>query len=391
MAKPADPAALHDSVLVLAPFGRDAFVVSETLRKADISASVVSDIHELTRQVRAGAGSVLLTQEALTATGVSELLSVLAHQPTWSDVAVLLLAARDGSGVPRPAQQLALLKSTRNVTVLQRPLPAISLVSALRAALLARHRQYEVRDLIARERLAREEAEAATRVKDEFLATVSHELRTPASAILLWAQLLESGGLNQDQSRRAVRAIAVGADSQSKLIEDLLDVSRMLTGMLRLELREREVASIALSALELVRPTAQAKGVQLLVDTAEHASVLALVDADRLQQVFWNLLSNAVKFTAAGGTVSLRLLVEAHELVVCVSDTGRGITAEFLPLVFERFRQVDSGPARRHGGIGLGLSIARHLVELHGGSIRADSDGLGKGSTFRVLLPTTHS
>ncbi len=236
-----------------------------------------------------------------------------------------------------------------------------------------------------RERLL-SEAQESNRLKDEFLATLSHELRTPLTAILGWAHLLRGGRLQGEGAARALETIERNARAQSQLIDDLLDVSRIITGKLRLELTPVGPDSFIDPALEAVRPAAEAKGVRLrkVIDTG----VSALVgDSARLQQVVWNLLSNAVKFTPRGGSVEVRLERVDSRVEIAVADTGAGIAAEFLPHVFERFRQADQTTSRRHGGLGLGLSIVRHLVELHGGSVRADSAGEGAGSTFTVTLP----
>jgi signal transduction histidine kinase len=377
---------LEERVIVLAPFGRDSGVVSQTLRRGGMSALPARDMRELAEHVRAGAGAALVTQEALGAAGSSLLLTLLSEQPAWSDLPVFLLITNDPGQLRHTPDHLLALESGRNVTVIQRPLPGITLITTLQSALRARRRQYEVRDLLGRERLAREQAEAATRIKDEFLATVSHELRTPLGGILIWAQLLEAGRLTAEQAHTAVRSIVTGAEAQSRLIEDLLDVSRMLTGRLRLELLPHRIGPIVQAAVDVVRTIADAKGVELVVELTA-ASETCLLDADRAQQICWNLLSNAVKFTPSGGSVSLSLTHEPAHVVLRVADTGQGISPEFLPHVFESFRQMDGAQTRRHGGLGLGLSIVRQLAELHGGTVQAHSAGAGKGATFLLRLP----
>jgi PAS domain S-box-containing protein len=236
-----------------------------------------------------------------------------------------------------------------------------------------------------RERLLRE-AQEANRLKDEFLATVSHELRTPLTAILGWAHLLRGGGLGGEATVKALETIERNARSQSQLIDDLLDVSRIVTGKLRLEIVPVDPHTFIDAAVESVRPAAEAKGVRLekVTDTGVET---VMGDPARLQQVVWNLLMNAVKFTPRGGRVQIRLERVNSQVEIAVADTGAGIDPEFLPHVFERFRQADQKTTRRHGGLGLGLAIVRHLVELHGGSIRADSGGEGAGATFTVALP----
>lgn len=244
----------------------------------------------------------------------------------------------------------------------------------------------EREQLLKREQEARAEAEAANRMKDEFLATLSHELRTPLNAMLGWTTLLRTRKFNEATTARALETIDRNTKSLQQLIEDVLDVSRIITGKLRLNICPVEIVPIIEAAIETVLPAAKAKNIQ--IDLGLDASVGSiLADANRLQQVFWNLLSNAVKFTPKGGRVEVRLDRVNSRIQVRVSDTGQGIAPEFLSYVFDRFRQADSSSTRSHGGLGLGLAIVRHLVELHGGTVRAESQGEGKGATFIVDLP----
>lgn len=240
--------------------------------------------------------------------------------------------------------------------------------------------------LLERESTARASAEESNRLKDEFLATVSHELRTPLTAILGWSRMLQGGSLESDMAARAIETIKRNAKAQAQIIDDILDVSRIITGNLYLELHPIELAPVLESAINVVRPTAEAKGIQIEVDFEPEPTAVP-GDLNRLQQVFWNLLSNAVKFTPAGGRVTVRLRKVNSEVEIVFTDTGQGISAEFLPFVFDRFRQADSTSTRQHGGLGLGLAIARHLVEIHGGAIEARSGGEGQGATFTVRLP----
>ena len=242
-----------------------------------------------------------------------------------------------------------------------------------------------LRELVEAERRAHAEALAANRAKDDFLATLSHELRTPLNAILGWATMLRSGRLSEQQRSRALDVIARSARTQADLIEDLLDVSRIVSGKMSVDMRQVHLAGPIGAAVETVRPAAEAKGIKL--ETRLDTDPPVLGDPDRLQQVAWNLLSNAIKFTPAGGCVTATLGRVGSDAVLRVEDTGIGIDAAFLPHVFERFRQHDSSTTRTHGGMGLGLAIVRHLVEAHGGTVRADSEGPGHGSTFVVTLP----
>ena len=250
---------------------------------------------------------------------------------------------------------------------------------------LVRQRTAELSRAMVREQEARREAEEANRIKDEFLATLSHELRTPLNAILGWAQVLRTGRVDEDTTARALEAVERNARAQAQLISDLLDVSRIITGKLRLELKPVELPRIIDAALDSVRPAADAKGIRIRL-TLDRVGPL-VGDPDRLQQVVWNLLSNAIKFTPQGGSVEVRLGQHQGQAEISVLDTGAGIRPDFLPYVFDRFRQAESSTTRQHGGLGLGLSIVRHLVELHGGTVAVASPGEGKGSTFTVRLP----
>ena len=246
--------------------------------------------------------------------------------------------------------------------------------------------EQERESLLEREREARSEAERAGRMKDEFLATLSHEIRTPLNAILGWAQILRTSADPEDLAT-GLETIERNARSQSQIIEDLLDMSRIISGKVRLNIQHADLAAIVRAAVETVRPSSEAKGVNLNIIMGALIGVTIAGDINRLQQVFWNLLTNAVKFTPRGGRIEVVLeRVNAH-LEVRVTDSGEGIEPQFLPFVFDRFRQADASTTRRHGGLGLGLSIVKQLVELHGGSIRARSAGGGRGATFIVSLP----
>jgi len=236
-------------------------------------------------------------------------------------------------------------------------------------------------------REAKEAAESANQLKDQFLATLSHELRTPLNAILGYARMLKTDSIAPEKRPRAIDIIERNAAAQNQLIEDLLDISRITRGQVRLEPTRTSIDAVMREAIEGVRPAADAKRIALDINIDPDAGMIS-ADVTRLQQVFWNLLTNAVKFTSPGGRVTacLRRLGE-DELEVAVTDTGEGIPADFLPFVFEPFRQADAKLARGHGGLGLGLAISRQLVELHGGTIRANSDGVGHGATFVVRLP----
>lgn len=248
-------------------------------------------------------------------------------------------------------------------------------------------RSEEAREqLLLRAERARAEAEAANRIKDEFLATLSHELRTPLTSLLGWSSVLRESKREEKVLHQGLEAIDRNARIQAQLIDDLLDVSRIVSGKLNLDVRPLDIASVARAAINVVRPAADAKNIT--VDYADEPGLGAIsADSGRLHQIIWNLLSNAVKFTPHGGKIFVRVDRQGSDARVSVSDTGQGIEAEFLPRVFDRFRQADSSTTRSFGGLGLGLAIVRHLVELHGGTVSAQSDGIGKGATFIATFP----
>ncbi|HEX5814982.1 MAG TPA: PAS domain S-box protein [Methylomirabilota bacterium] len=251
-----------------------------------------------------------------------------------------------------------------------------------------RRLEEEREQLLAREQRARAEAEALNRTKDEFLATMSHELRTPLNAIFGWARMLQSSTMDETTQARALDAIVRSASAQSRLVEDLLDLSRIVSGRMRLELEPYDMRAVIEAALDTVRPAAAAKGIAL--ETRFDPAVPVMTGAPaRLQQVVWNLLMNAVKFTPAGGRVQVTLRPWGEGVEILVVDDGEGISAEALPYIFDRFRQEDSSTTRRYGGLGLGLALVRHLVELHGGTVHALSAGKRQGATFTVRLPAT--
>ena len=269
---------------------------------------------------------------------------------------------------------------------LTEPIEPTVLVATVRALLRAREAEDALRDSFEREQSARAAAEQANRTKDDFLATLSHELRSPIGVILTWVSLLRAGRLDAPKVDRAVDAIERNARLQAKMVEDLLDVSRIISGNMRLDIALVDLTPIVNAALDAVRPAADAKSIHIDVDLDPTLGAIS-GDAARLQQVVWNLLSNAVKFTPKGGSVKVRTELVDSIVKISVSDTGKGIDPTFLPHVFERFRQADETTTRSEGGLGLGLAIVRHLVELHGGTVEAQSEGAGSGSSFIVRLP----
>ena len=375
---------IEERVLIFAPVGKDAPLTNEVLDRAGLKGCVCSTSPDLCTEFLRGAAAILLTEEALEDSGIDELMECLRSQPAWSDIPILLFADAERSEVY--LRTLRLLEGLRNVVLLERPIRLGAALSLIRSAIRGRQRQYELRDLLNALAEAREEAEAANRLKDEFLATLSHELRTPLNAILGWTSMLRDGNVQSRHVIRALDTIHRNATAQVQIVNDLLDISRIVRGNVQLAPKVMELGPLLTLSVESMMPTAEAKSVTLTVK-CDAQPVFVFADHDRLQQVLWNLLSNAVKFTPSGGKVHVDMRRDKSDARIRVTDTGAGISPSFLPHVFERFRQGDGSSTREHGGLGLGLSIVRHLIELHGGRMVAHSDGLGKGSTFTVYLP----
>jgi PAS domain S-box-containing protein len=507
-------------VLFAAPTARDAQVTCELLARVNLHCVVCRSLLELTEGIAIGAGAVLLTDDALTGDAANAIVAALAKQPAWSDLPVVMMT-RGQAQSPAVAH---LLRVLTNVTLLERPAPTRSVVSAVQSAVRGRLRQYLMRqqfqtireaeerlafsmeagklgswevdlatttmicsarckenfgrdpkndftyqdmfnvihpddrqrvanavqasmtdrtDFIAEyriilpdsteqwvyvrgramytsdgtplrmagvslnitdrkrieqqrqllfdaERAARSEAERVGRMKDEFLATLSHELRTPLNAILGWSHLLQMNSSDPEDLKEGLSTIERNARAQTQLIDDLLDMSRIISGKIRMEFKRIAPAGVIESAIATVQHAATAKGVKIETDVKSGVSEI-FGDPGRLQQVVWNLLSNAIKFTPRDGIVRVRLKMVNGQVEIVVSDSGKGIDLDFLPHVFERFRQADAKTTREHGGLGLGLAIVKHLVELHGGSISVTSKGKGTGSTFTILLPVTQT
>jgi signal transduction histidine kinase/ActR/RegA family two-component response regulator len=378
-------------VLVLAPTGKDAKVARDILATADILAAECPTLSAMCEWIEPATGALVIAQEALTKDSFASLCKQLDRQPPWSDIPVIVLTSAGEE--PSRSERAAEVFFGRNVTLLERPFRAVTLISVVQTALRSRRRQYEVRqlldqrtELLGGERSARAEAEAANHMKDEFLASLSHELRTPLNAILGWCQLLQTGQMSDEETREGLQIIERNTHIQTQLIDDLLDISRIISGKLRLDVQWANLADIVNAAVAVVMPSANAKGirVQSLVDP-QAGSVWG--DPGRLQQVLWNLLTNAVKFTNKGGKVTIRLQRINSHVEISVADDGRGISPKFLPFVFDRFRQADASTTRAHGGLGLGLAIVRQLAELHGGSTRVHSEGEGRGAEFTIVLP----
>jgi PAS domain S-box-containing protein len=287
-----------------------------------------------------------------------------------------------GAGVTEMAQTARIEPLTHHGTIVG----TITLIEDVTERVIA---ERELRNQIAASEQARRVAEEASRLKDDFLATLSHEIRTPLNAVIGWTRILRTQPSIRSQSH-ALEVIERNAISQMRLVEDLLDMARIISGKLRLNIESVSIADVAKAAVDVVAPAAAAK--QIAVEVWFDDDLPAVSgDSDRLQQVVWNLLSNAVKFTDPGGAIRLQATHDDGKVRLSIRDTGQGISPEFLPYVFDRFRQADSSASRQHGGLGLGLALVRQIIELHGGTVGADSDGVRKGSTFWVALPAVPS
>ena len=347
-------------------------------------AHVRPELEPLVGELAGRPGALGPDATAVLQTGTPYLLSVVPR-----------LFAEEGFTGPRHRDLLRTLAPESLMVV---PLQARGRVFGLIAFVLSgSNRRYEPADIPLAEGIARRAAlaidnarlfrasEQANRLKDEFLATLSHELRTPLNAVLGWTQLLQTRQLTRGETEHALEIIRRNAEAQANLIGDILDVSKIITGKLRLNVRPMNLATVVRAAVDSVRPAAEARMLKLTVDISEPLEMQG--DPDRLQQVVWNLLSNAVKFTHPGGEVHVSVTANDATGIMTVQDTGVGIPTEFVSSLFERFRQADSSTTRRHGGLGLGLAIVRHLVELHGGMVQGDSEGENTGATFTVTLP----
>jgi signal transduction histidine kinase len=403
-AAPLLPAHSDERVLVWTPSGRDAALALAIRQRLGLGTHISASADAFLSEVEQGAAVLLLAEDALDGPTMTGLVHRLQTQPAWSDLPVILIARAgdDIAGLRDEANasvELQHVSALGNVTLLQRPVRIVTLLSTIQTALRARRRQYEVRDYLAarqrveeeRERLlaaeqkARAEVEAATRAKDDFLAVVSHELRTPLQAMLGWVRALRSRQLDAATSARALEAVERNTWVQAQLIEDLLDVSRIVAGKLRVERVPMPLIPVIEAAVDALRTIAKEKSLRL-ESVFDQPDVHVSGDAGRLQQVVWNLLANAIKFTPPGGRVQVRLSASDTQARISVADSGPGIPRELQPHLFERFHQGDSTRTRAHGGLGLGLAIVRHLVDLHGGTVEVQSPADDWSSVFTVSL-----
>jgi signal transduction histidine kinase/CheY-like chemotaxis protein len=365
----------HERVLLRLATPKDAVLTGAVLARAGIAATACSDVGQLVVELAHGAGALMLAEEAFAEAGSTRLGEWLASQPPWSDISVILLA-RHGADSRAVAQ---VMESLPNVTVIERPVRVSSLVSTVRSTLRARLRQYQVRELL-------DGLHAVDRRKTEFLATLAHELRNPLAPIRTALTLLQEHRPDPQSAARHLDLMHRQVDHMVRLVDDLMEMSRITRGKVRLQRVPVRLDAVVDDAVELSRPLVEAAGHVLAVQRACEALV---VDGDsvRLTQVFSNLLNNAAKYTPPGGRLDLWCSQEGREAVVRVTDSGAGIAPEMLDSIFDMFVQVSGTDRAAQGGLGIGLTLVKSLVELHGGRVEAASPGLDRGATFTVRLP----
>jgi len=369
-------------VLLLAPTARDAQASRSVLSGAGIECTLCMGLDHLCAEIAAGAAAIIVPEEVVLADSGEQLHEALQKQPVWSDLPVIVLA-RIGVESPGVAKALSTLG---NVSLIERPARISTLVSLVATALRARDRQYQIRDLLAGERAARAEADAANRAKDRFLAVLSHELRTPLSPVVMSVAAMEADPGLPSPYREEISMIRRNVELEARLIDDLLDLSRVINGKLRLQMQPTAVHDLLRQVFRICASDLAAKKLSLTCDFGTDKDQVA-ADPARLQQVFWNLLKNAVKFTPEGGRIAVCSREREGRLTVEMQDSGVGIPAEMLPKMFDAFEQGDA-PDWHGGGLGLGLAISKAVVELHGGTIRATSAGPGEGASLVVEMPT---
>ena len=379
---PSPSVAAESRVLILAPIGRDAPLAAKMLDRIGILNEACKDADALCRAAAHGAGCLLIAEEALSPRARQQLRDLLERQPAWSDLPVMVLTRHGADS----ATVAGALEHLGNVTLLERPVRLATLLSAVRVALRARERQYQMRAYLRLEAQARRALQDADQRKDEFLAMLAHELRNPLAPVRNGLTLLRLAGSSDPTVERVRAVMERQVGHLIRLVDDLMEVSRITRGKIELRRERIDLAMALRGAVETSQP---------VVDAAGHALVLDLpleplpLDADpvRLAQVFANLLNNAAKYAERSGRIVLRARREGHEVAVFVEDDGIGIDPEMLPHVFDLFTQIDSTHRRSQGGLGIGLTLVRSLVELHGGTVAARSDGVGRGSQFEVRLP----
>ena len=379
---PCDHAGCDRRVLVLTPTHKDGSSTRTLLSQAGIPHEVCATFDDLLNELRRGAAAVLVPEESVTAKNHARLREIVADQPPWSDLPILVLTR---SGADSEASRQA-VETLGNVTLLERPLRVATLLSALRTALRARDRQYEIREHLADRERAEQALRTADRRKDEFLAILAHELRNPLAPILTGLQLLKVANLDEPVVLRVLPVMERQLTHLVRLVDDLLEVSRITRGLIDVRREPLDLAFVLHSAIDTSRPSIESARHELIVDMPD-GPVAVAGDPVRLTQVFANLLTNAAKYTNPGGRIWLTATTEQGRAIVSVRDNGIGIPVAQLASVFEMFTQVDRSARQAQGGLGIGLTLVRSLVEMHGGRVEARSAGVGTGSEFIVELP----
>jgi two-component system, sensor histidine kinase len=363
-----------ERVLILAPLGRDAPIAARVLSESGITSRACADVADLCREIDAGAGVVLVTTEALPKAAVKQIVAALERQPSWSELPVLVFAA---PGLDGAVPSLGAIEARAHITLLDRPVRVKSLISATRSALLSRKRQYQLRN-------AMEELEGRVHERDKFLAILGHELRNPLAAILLASQATDSSDARLDGEHAAM--IERQSRHLTRLVDDLLDLSRVTAGKIVLKRQVVDLNHVVAQSLSSLDNVARTQDITLHFAPAEGPF---LVDGDpiRLEQIVVNLLTNAVKYTLPGGRADVVVDRVDDQVRLRVTDTGVGISADRISSIFGLFMQAENAIGRAQGGMGIGLSLVRNLVELHGGTVTVTSGGIGQGSEFTVRLP----
>jgi signal transduction histidine kinase/CheY-like chemotaxis protein len=370
-----DPEALEHRVLVLAPTGRDTQLACDILTSHGILAEACEGIQDLATRILEGAGAALVTEESLTAPAIAVLAEAVERQPRWSEFPIMIFTSELTSDAHvRSIEQLG---TRASVTLIDRPVHIKTLVSAARSVLRAREHQYEIRDLL-------EELEERVRERDQFLALLGHELRNPLYAIVLAAE--ESGEEDLELLRSKMSVIERQARRLRRLVDDLLDVARVTRGKIELRTRKKDLREVVRRCIEEMQPTVERSGITLTMELAE-APVPVDVDEVRMEQVLTNLVTNSMKYSPPGGQIEVIVGSDDDGAFFCVRDDGDGIEPEVLPHIFDLFAQASTRKDVHQGGLGIGLTLVRSLVELHGGTVAAESDGPGMGCTMIVRLP----
>jgi len=377
-----DSLTLDRRLLFLPTTAKDAAMAQATLSAMGIRLDVCRTFETLLHELETGVGAILLPEETVSPAHNAALGAVLARQPSWSDLPVLILT-RPGADSAASGEAV---RTLANVTLLERPVRRATLVSAVRTALRARDRQYQIREHLAERARAEESLRLADRRKDEFLATLGHELRNPLAPLLTALQLLQAAGTQDPVALRVSAVMDRQVNHLMRLVDDLLEVSRITRGLIEVQREPLDLAGVVSSAIDTSRPVVDAAGHQLTVEMTAHPLTVR-GDAVRLTQVFANLLTNAAKYTPDRGRIWVRVHADGSRALVSVRDNGIGIASDQLSSVFDMFTQVDRSNRHAQGGLGIGLTLVRSLVSMHGGRVEAQSAGLGCGSEFVVELP----